>query len=62
MKKWLLPILFTLCGGMVGYAYSLYMNCSGCIGFSPIRSVLYMAFVGWLISATLFCGCKKCKA
>ncbi len=61
LKKWIIPGLFTVCGGLVGYAYYLYMRCKDgvCgIGFSPLRSILYMAFLGWLISM-LVCGPRR---
>lgn len=64
LKNWLLRSIFAVAGGIIGYGYYLYMDCSSgvCgIGHSPLRSVLTMAFVGWLISYLIF-GCKgKCK-
>jgi len=63
LKAWLLRSIFAVAGGVIGYGYYLYMDCASgaCgIGHSPLRSILTMAFAGWLLSYVLFGG-KCCR-
>ena len=63
LKLSLLRGIFAVAGGIIGYGYYLYMDCAAgaCgIGYSPLRSIVTMAFAGWLISYVIF-GCKGCK-
>ena len=53
MKKWLRPALFVLGGALVGLGWYMLVGCStgACvITSSPLRSMAYMALVGWLLS------------
>lgn len=53
MKKWLRPALFTLGGALVGLGYYVLVGCStgSCaITSSPLRSMVYMGLIGWLLS------------
>lgn len=55
-KKWLRPALFILGGALVGLAYYALVGCSTgtcAITSSPLRSMVYMGLVGWLLSAAL---------
>lgn len=59
-KAWLRPALFTLSGALAGLAYSLLIGCpsGGCaITSNPILSMLYMGFIGWLLSGLFGKGC-----
>lgn len=52
-RRWLRPLLFALGGAVVGlvYYYSAACASGSCsITATPIRSMVYMAFVGWLLS------------
>lgn len=56
MKKWLRPALFILGGALVGLVYYALVGCSTgtcAITASPLRSMVYMGLVGWLLSAAL---------
>lgn len=56
MKKWLRPALFILGGALAGLAYYALVGCSTgtcAITSSPLRSMVYMGLVGWLLSAAL---------
>ena len=60
MKKWLRPALFTLGGALAGLGYYYLVGCStgSCaITSSPINSMIYMGFVGWLLSG----ACGSCR-
>ena len=64
--KWLRPALFTLGGALTGLVYYNLVGCAGgtcAITSSPIRTMVYMAFIGWLLSGVLEpCRCKQsCK-
>ncbi len=53
-KKLLRPLLFALAGAAAGLAYHYLIGCStgSCaIGASPLRSMLYVAVIGLLLSA-----------
>ena len=53
MKKGLRPGLFTLGGALAGLGYSFFVGCASgsCpITSSPIRSMVYMGVIGWLLS------------
>lgn len=65
MKKkalsFLQPLLFTLGGAIAGYAYYALIGCStgACaITSSPVRSTLYFALVGFLLSFVFRKGCR----
>lgn len=61
-RTWLRPVLFALGGALIGLIYYKLVGCSGgscVIASSPIRSMLYMGFLGWLISGALGPGCCK---
>ena len=63
MKKWLRPALFTLGGGLVGFAYYAWVGCatgSCAITSNPFSSIIYMALIGWLLSGVFgSCDCQK---
>lgn len=64
MKKWLRPALFILGGALVGLAYYALVGCStgACaITASPLRSMVYMGLVGWLLSIALRPSKDCCK-
>ena len=51
-KKFLRPALFVLVGAAAGWLYYRFVGCTGscAIASSPLRSMLYMGIVGWLVS------------
>ena len=51
MRKLLRPAAFAAAGAAAGLAYYHFFGCTtSCpIASSPIRTMLYMALVGWLI-------------
>ena len=56
LKKWLRPALFTVGGALAGLGYYYLVGCStgSCpITSSPVRSMAYMALLGWLLSGIL---------
>ena len=60
LKKWLIPLLFTLGGALVGLAYYHFAGCatgSCAITSNPINAMLYMGLVGWLLSGVFSSGC-----
>ena len=60
LKKWARPALFVLGGGLAGLGLYAMTGCStgSCaITSSPVNSVLYMAFMGWLLSGALGSCC-----
>lgn len=63
MKNWLRPALFTLGGGLAGFAYYTWVGCTAgscAITSSPFSSVIYMALIGWLLSSVFGSGnCQK---
>lgn len=66
LKKWLRPALFVLGGALVGLGYYALVGCSAgtcAIASDPIRSMVYMGLVGWLLSYALrpCCCAKSCK-
>ena len=64
MKKWLRPALFILGGALVGLAYYALVGCStgACaITSSPLRSMVYMGLIGWLLSGVFSPCCCKCS-
>ena len=66
MKMWRRPVLFALGGALAGLAYYNLVGCSTgfcAITSSPIRSMLYMGLMGWLLSGAFgTCCCEKsCK-
>lgn len=64
-KKWLRPALFTLGGALAGLVYYLLAGCpdGSCpITASPLRTMAYMALVGWLLSGVFEKECGgKCN-
>ena len=53
VKKWLRPALFILGGALLGLGYYYLVGCTtgSCpITASPVRSMIYMALIGWLLS------------
>ena len=66
-KKWLRPALFALGGALAGLAYYYLVGCSTgtcAITSNPFSSMLYLGFVGWLLSGAFgscCCGgsCKR---
>lgn len=61
MKKWLRPALFVLGGALAGLGYYALVGCStgACaITSSPLRSMVYMGLIGWLLSIAL----RPCKS
>ena len=65
IKKWRRPLLFTLGGAIIGLIYHYTVGCSGgscAISSSPVNSMAYMGFVGWLLSGSACCcggGCRR---
>lgn len=60
VKNWLIPLLFTLGGVLVGLAYYHFVGCStgNCtITSNPINSMVYMGLMGWLLSGVFNGGC-----
>lgn len=60
LKNWLIPLLFTLGGALVGLAYYYFVGCatgSCAITSNPINSMLYMGLMGWLLSGVFSGGC-----
>ena len=52
-KRWIRPALFTLGGGLLGLGYYALIGCtdrSCAIAAHPVKSMLYMALIGWLLS------------
>ncbi len=61
IKKWLRPALFTLGGALAGLGYYALAGCpsgSCAITSSPLNSMVYMGFMGWLLSGILGADCK----
>ena len=52
LKNWLLPLSFTLGGAVLGYLYYRFFGCQGScpITSSPVLTMLYMGFIGLLVS------------
>lgn len=53
MKNWLIPLLFTIGGALVGLAYYYLVGCgagSCAITSDPINAMFYMGLMGWLLS------------
>ena len=60
LKNWLIPLLFTLGGALVGLAYYYFVGCatgSCAITSNPINSMVYMGLIGWLLSGVFSGGC-----
>ena len=60
LKNWLIPLLFTVGGALVGIAYYYFVECatgSCAITSNPINSMLYMGLMGWLLSGVFGGGC-----
>lgn len=60
MKNWLIPLLFTLGGVLVGLAYYYLAGCAAgscAISSNPISSMVYMGLIGWLLSGVFSGGC-----
>ena len=61
MKKWLIPLIFAVVGGLIGYSYYALVGCS--TGTCPITSnpwhtTVYFAVIGLLLSG-MFAPRKK---
>ena len=53
VKKWVLPLLFTVGGALVGLGYYHFVGCAAgscAITSDPISSMAYMGLIGWLLS------------
>lgn len=53
LRKWIRPILFTLGGALVGFAYYYFVGCttgSCAITSDPVNSMMYMGLIGLLLS------------
>lgn len=65
LRKFLHTAIFTVCGVAVGYLYYRFMGCgsgSCAISSNPVRSMLYMGLVGWLLSVVFWKdGGKSCN-
>ena len=60
LKKWLIPLLFTVGGALVGLAYYYFVGRatgSCAITSNPINAMLYMGLTGWLLSGVFSGGC-----
>jgi len=56
MKKWIRPALFTIVGACAGLGYYYLVGCStgSCpITSHPVRAMMYMGLIGWLLSGAL---------
>ena len=54
LKNWLIPLLFTLGGVLVGLAYYYLAGCAAgscAIASNPVSSMVYMGLIGWLFPA-----------
>ena len=61
LRALLQPLLFTLGGAAAGYAYYALVGCATgtcAITSSPVRSALYFALVGFLLSFVFRKGCR----
>ena len=61
VKIWLIPLLFTLGGALVGLAYYYFVGCStgNCVITSnPINSMIYMGLIGWILSGVFSGRCS----
>ena len=59
-KNWLIPLLFTVGGALVGLAYYYFVGCatgSCAITSNPISAMVYMGLIGWLLSGVFSGGC-----
>ena len=64
LKKWLIPLLFTLGGALAGLGYYYMVGCSNgscVITSSPINSMIYVALAGWLLSSAFGSECKEAR-
>ena len=60
LKNWLIPLLFTVGGALVGLAYYYFVGCttgSCAITSSPVNTMVYMGVVGFLLSRLFGKGC-----
>ena len=60
LKNWLIPLLFTVGGALVGLAYYYFVGCatgSCAITSNPINSMVYMGLIGWLLSGVFSGEC-----
>ena len=64
-KRLLRPVLFMLGGAVIGYLYYYFVGCTSgvCpIAANPVRSMVYVGFIGLLLSGVFTpCGgsCKR---
>ena len=61
-KNWVRQVLFMLSGMLVGLGYYYFVGCTSgsCpITSNPLRSMIYVGVVGWLLSG--FFGPKECE-
>ena len=65
LKNWLIPMLFTLGGALVGLAYYYFVGCatgSCAITANPISTMIYMGVMGLVISGIFEKGnCDTCN-
>lgn len=57
---WLRPLLFTLGGMAAGWLYYRFVGCASgtCpITATPLRAMLYLGFMGWLLSVVFSPTC-----
>ena len=63
MKKWMRPALFTIGGALAGFVYYALVGCATgtcAITSSPVRSMVYMSLIGWLLSNVFgSCSCGE---
>ena len=60
-KVWLIPLLFTVGGALVGLAYYYFVGCttgSCSITATPLSSMAYMGLMGWLLSGVFGRECN----
>jgi len=60
LKKWLIPLLFTVGGALAGLAYYYFVGCAAgscAITSNPINAMLYMGLIGWLLSGVFSGEC-----
>lgn len=60
-KVWLIPLLFTVGGALVGLVYYYFVGCatgSCAITSTPLSSMAYMGLMGWLLSGVFGRECN----
>jgi len=65
LKSFVRPAVFVVIGALVGYFYYYFFGCVNgtcAITSNPVTSMIYMGFVGWLLSGVFSRECDtKCN-